>query len=425
MIWMRQHPALVSLVSLIVILGLLFATGKLQIRWSESRPQREREDKDEPVGGQKQRAAGDTVTIDRSTFEVSKLKVATVSKASLPVIFQTPGEVQLSPDRIARVTPQLAGIVSSVLKNIGDPVAKGETLCLIESAELGDARASYLAALSDHDFAERNYQRWKLLFEKGLRTQNELYAAETDFTRAKVKLESAEARLRALGFGREEIVELHQERSQAVSNRYSLRSPISGTVLERSVTVGQNIDAKDQIFFVGDLSTVWVQGVAHEVDLSQLHPGLPALVRIQASPNVSFPGKVAYLGEQLDEKTRTIPIRVVVRNSQHPTNTSQLLRPGLFTTVEVQLTSRRDVVAVPESALQSESDRSYVFVEAQPPGGNSKNSRDYSFQRRPVQLGAHADGLVEITGGLAPGERIVVQNAFLLAAEMEKSNVEE
>jgi len=422
--WVRQNLALLGLLLVLIVIGLLFGTGNLQLRWSTQHA--EREDGDEAIGSQQPRVAGDVVTIDSSTFEVSKIKLAPVGTASLPVTLQAPGEVQLSPDRMAHVTPQLAGIIRSIVKNVGETVAKGETLCVVESAELGDARASYLAALSERGFAERNYERWKLLFEKGLRTQNELYATETDFTRAKIKLESTEARLHALGFGDQAISDLKKNRSQAVSNRYALRSPISGVVLERNLTVGQNVDTKDQLFLVGDISVVWVQAVAHERDLSQLHTGLRATVHVQSMPNSSFAGTVTYLGQQVDEKTRTIPLRIVVRNSRSLANPSLVLRPGLFTTVEVDLSTRRQVRAIPESAVQTEADRSYVFVEVKPPtAGNNPNSRTYSFQRKRVALGAQANGLVEIVDGLAPGERVVVENAFLLSAEMEKSNVEE
>jgi cobalt-zinc-cadmium efflux system membrane fusion protein len=424
MIWIRQNLALFVLLLLLVVIGLLFGTGRLQLRWSAQHA--EREESDQAGESQQRRSAGDTITVDSSTFEVSKIEIAPVGTASLPVIFQTPGEVQLSPDRTAHVTPQLAGVIRSIVKNVGDTATKGETLCVIESAELGDARASYLAALSERDFAERNYQRWNLLFEKGLRTQNELYAAETDLTRAKIKLESTEARLRALGFVDQDIGDLQKNRSQAVSNRYALRSPISGSVLERNLTVGQNVDTKDQLFIVGDISVVWVQAVAHERDLAQLRTGLRAVVHIQSIPNSSFPGTVTYLGQQVDEKTRTTPMRIVVRNRAHRSNPSLVLRPGIFTTVEVTLATRREVPAIPDSAVQTESDRPYVFVELQSPtSGNNKSARTHTFQRRPVSLGAHANGRVEVVNGLTLGERVVVENAFLLTAEMEKSDVEE
>jgi cobalt-zinc-cadmium efflux system membrane fusion protein len=418
----RIRPSLATsvLLAVVIIAGLLLATGKLQFR----RGQQAEKESTEAAEAQQVRVAGDTVTLDAATFQVSKIHSAPVVTASLPVIFQAPGEVQLSPDRMAHVTPQLAGIVRSVEKNVGDTVAKEGTLCVIESAELGDARASYLGALSERDFAERNYQRWKLLFEKGLRTQNELYAAETDFTRAKIKLESAEARLRALGFGNQDIANLQRNGTGAVSNRYALRSPISGSVLERNVTLGQNVEAKDQLFLVGNLSVVWVQVVAHERDLSQLHAGISAIVRIQATPNASFPGTVTYVGQQVDEKTRTVPIRVVVKNTPSSGNLSSVLRPGMFTTVEMQLSTKRDVPAIPESAAQTESGQSFVFVEIHA-GVKGGSSRMYAFQRRPVILGAHSDGKVEIVNGLALGERVVVENAFLLTSEMKKSPVEE
>jgi cobalt-zinc-cadmium efflux system membrane fusion protein len=410
--------------AVVVVIGLLFATGKLQFAWSGH--QADREDP-EQAGAQPNRVAGDTVTLDAVTFDTAKIQTAPVATASLPVIFQAPGEVQLSPDRMAHVTPRLTGIVRSVEKNVGDTVTKGEALCVIESAELGDARAAYLGALSERDFADRNYQRWKLLFEKGLRTQNELYTAETDFTRAQIKLESSEARLRALGFGKQDIADLQKNRSVAVSNRYSLRSPMSGSVLERNLTVGQNVETKDQLFLVADLTVVWVQAVAYERDLSQIQAGMRAIVRTQAAPSASFPGTVTYVGQQVDEKTRTVPVRIVVKNPRSSRNPSGVLRPGLFITLELQRSTRRDVPGIPESAIQTESGESFVFVEVGQPAITAKpgGSTTYMFQRKPVVLGVHAGGKVEVVKGLALGERVVIENAFLLTSEMQKSNAED
>lgn len=424
MTWIKRNLAGSVLLTFLIVIGLLFASGKLRFNWAGR--QADKEGTEETGGAQPSRVAGDIVTIDTATFQVEKIQVAPVAIASLPVTFQTPGEVQLSPDRMARVTPQLPGIVRAVNKNVGDKVTRGEALCVVESTELGDARASYLGALSEHDYAERNYQRWKLLFEKGLRTQNELYVAETDLTRAKIKLESAEARLRALGFATEDIADLQKNRSGAVSNRYSLRSPISGSVLERNLTVGQNVETKDQLFLVADLSVIWVQAAAYERDLSQIQPGIRAIIRTQEAQGASFSGTVTYVGQQVDEKTRTVPIRVVVKNTRNPGTPSSVLRPGLFTTVELQLSTKRDVPAIPENAVQTESGQSFVFVEVQPATrSKGESSPTYSFQRRPVILGVHAAGKVEVVKGLDLGERVVVENPFLLTGEMEKSPVED
>src|SRR5229473_5338188 len=105
--WIRRNLAASALLAVVAIIGLFFATGNLQFNWSGH--QADKESAEEAAGAEPSRVAGDTVTVDAATFQVAKILIAPVAIGSLPVIFQAPGEVQLSPDRMAHVTPQLAG----------------------------------------------------------------------------------------------------------------------------------------------------------------------------------------------------------------------------------------------------------------------------------------------------------------------------
>jgi len=222
--------------------------------------------------------------LDEDAFRASGIRTAPVTKGSVPAFFEAPGEVQLAEDRIAHVTPQIPGVIRALYSGVGDRVAKGTPLCLIESVELGDARASYVAAYAEMRLTDRTYARWKELYDKGLRSQNEFIAAEAELTRAKLKMEASASRLHGLGIPVDEIRALEKEGSGAVSNQNMLRSPIAGSVLQRTATAGQGVTPTDQIFFVGDLSEVWVQVVAREQDLPGIKTGASAVVGGRAHP---------------------------------------------------------------------------------------------------------------------------------------------
>lgn len=434
--WIKQHVALVILLLVLGTGATLFLTGMLQLNTDRGQKTETAEKRGENEETQTpSRAQGGRVVLDEDAFRTSRIRTGPVTKGSVPVFFEAPGEVQLAEDRIAHVTPQIPGVIRVVYKGVGDRVAKGSPLCLMESVELGDARASYVAAYAEMQLTERNYARWKELYDKGLRTQNELIAAEAELTRAKLKMEAGASRLRGLAIPAEEIRALEKEGSGAVSNHYTLKSPIAGSVLQRTATAGQGVTPADQIFFVADLSEVWVQAVAHEQDLPGIKSGALALVRIPNMPEAALHGKVTYVGEQVDEKTRTVPLRVLVKNSEKTAGSQKgfLLRPGLFTNIQIQTGRRNDVLVIPLSAVQADGSETYVFVRSGTPLGDSpkpatkseKTDSGVSFERRVVELGARDARMVEVIKGLRIGQQIAVENAYLLKSEMEKSKIQD
>jgi cobalt-zinc-cadmium efflux system membrane fusion protein len=425
--WVRQRAALAVLLVVLLTGALLFLTGRLQFNRNvkEETGPPERAEEGEQVASSPNRVQGGKVVLEEDAFKLSGIRTAAVSRGSVPVLFQAPGEVQLAEDRIAHVTPQVPGVVRAVYKGVGDHVQRGAPLCLIESVDLGDAMASYVTARAEADLAEQNFARMKQLFEKGLRTQNELIAVEADRTRARLKLDSASARLRGLGLGADEIQSLANEGAKGVSNQYTLKSPIGGSVLQRNVTTGQSVAASDQVFFVGDLSEIWVQAVAQEQDLPGIRTGAPAVIRIPNLPDTVFRGRVTYIGEQVDEKTRTVPLRVLAtnRSSRGASGKDFVLRPGLFTNIEIETARRKDALVISFAAVQSEGSESFVFVQAGNTTGNPK--RTVTFERKSVELGARYGQMVEIRSGLQPGDVIANENAYLLKGELEKSKLQD
>jgi membrane fusion protein, heavy metal efflux system len=438
--WIRRHWALLALLGVLASAAVLFLNGRLQLKLGgqkESRTPPQADSGDAASGNDPSRVRGNRVELDDEAFRLSGIRIAGVTATTVPVYFQAPGEVQIAEDRIAHVTPPIAGVVREVEKGVGDRASKGSPLCSIESAELGDARSSYVLAHAETDIAERNYDRLKALFEKGLRTQNELLSAEAELTRARLKLDATNAKLRAVGAGTQEIQDLLKAGANAVSNRYPVRSPITGSVLQRNVTVGQNVATSDQMFLVADLSEVWVQAVAHEQDLPSLKQGMRTIVRVPTMPDVSVTGKLTYIAQQVDEKSRTVSLRIVARNPSPKASFNQdfLLRPGLFTNIEIETGHRKDALVIPFSAVQSDGSGEFVFVQSSTPtqaatsglqpDKRSNGESAVAFERRPVQLGVRYGQLVEVIKGLQIGERVAVENAYLLEGELEKSKMQD
>jgi cobalt-zinc-cadmium efflux system membrane fusion protein len=437
---------------LIFCVGLaagLYWAGRLRVEGNAEPPvSREapgpEERKGEPEEATRRLVEG-KVVLRREELATSGIRTAAVTTGSVAVGLHLNGEVELAEDRIARITPRIAGVVRDIHHQVGDRVARDETLCTLESMDLGGARAAYVTALAETRLAERNYRRWQQLYEKGLKTQNEFWAAENEFTRARLNRDAARSKLKALGVEDDEIRVLEQRGSAAVSNRYEVKSPLAGLILDRQhMTPGEYLDPTMQIFLVADLSEVWVIAALYEKDLPAVHVGMKGIVRVRDYPEAAFEGRVTYVGQQADEKTRTLPLRLVVRTRPGPadgrggekpsptsgTLDSFILRPDTFVTVDLETSRKRDVPVVPASAIQTLADRTVVFVRTIPPeyaepsdqsGAPPTEEEVVAFEPRVVTVGAREADRVEVLSGVALGEEVAVENAYLLKSELERA----
>jgi cobalt-zinc-cadmium efflux system membrane fusion protein len=161
------------------------------------------------------------------------------------------------------------------------------------------------------------------------------------------------------------------------------------------------------LFKVGDLARLWVVAHASERDAVRVREGTTARVTIPALPGSTVEARVTLVGRQVDAASRTIPVRLELANP------GGLLRPGMSATVALPIGGDEPLLTVPGAALQRLHDSWCVFI----PGEGEPGT----FEVRPVGRGRDLGGEVEVLSGLAAGETVVVDGAFLLKAEGEKA----
>ncbi len=345
------------LITVVVLLGLawvavLFGIGRLQLRWNrpgEAGGDPHAGEAHEGLAGEGHEGEGASrikegkLVLTSDEFKESGISTKPVAKGSVAITLRATGEVQIAENRVAHVTPRISGTIRDISKNLGDRVEAGTILCTVQSVELGEAKAAYVASLAERTLAERNFTRWKELFEKGLKTQNELWTAESDFTRAKLRLDAAANKLRAMGATPAEVEELGKGGDEAITNYYPLLSPITGEVLDRHATLGESFEVKDQVYLIADISEVWVLAAIYEKDLGLVHDGMVGRIKSLAFQG-EFQGQVTYVARRVDEKTRTVTLRLSVKNGPGGVTGERFgLRPGMFVTVDLE-TSRKDGV---------------------------------------------------------------------------------
>lgn len=338
-----------------------------------------------------------------------KLKVARISVRPLPAVLTTTGRVDFDANRLAHVSPRIPGRVHAVKASLGDDVGSGEALAVLDSIELGEAKAAFLRARAQHELARRNFEREQGLMKDNITSEREVLLAEATLREAAADLAATEQRLHLYGLEDAQIEPIRQEDPQA--SLYTLRAPFAGRVVDRHLTLGELVTPEHKVFTIADLSQVWIWIDVYERDLRQVHVDDDVAIELEAVPGMTFTGQISYLSDQVDANTRTARARVDVPNPDGR------IRPGSFARVRVSdphlaadACASPAVLAVPETAIQQDGGQSFVFVAL----------GDRRFERRDVQLGRQGSGFAEVRGGLSEGEDVVVEGAFLLRSEASK-----
>lgn len=314
------------------------------------------------------------------------------------------GEVGVNEEAYAEVGSPIAARVIRLLASPGDAVRKGQALAELQSGELGRARAAYRSAKGREELAATSLRRKRELAAERIAPAREVQEAEEEENAAAAEVQAAESALRALG------VDTGGTGGEAADpSHLLLRSPIAGIIIERHTALGQIADPARALFRVGDLSRLWLTIHAFERDAVRVPLGARTRVAFPALPGRDFYGKVTFIGRQVDAGSRTIPIRVEIANE------SGVLRPGMSATTWLPVgDAAGSILSVPSACLQRIQQSWYVFLPRE----------KGLFEMRQVGRGRDLGGEVEILSGLAAGEMVVVEGAFLLKAEAEKSRGE-
>jgi len=313
------------------------------------------------------------------------------------------GELRVNEEAYSEVGPAIPARVVRVLAAAGAGVQPGDPLVELESVEVGRARAEHVSARARSGLAREALARKRELVNDRIAAGRELQEAQAEASAADAELRAAEASLAALG------VPAAEQGKGPPDARFTLRSPLAGTVLERAVVQGQMVEPGRPLFRVGDLATLWLVVQSFERDAVRVKVGEPARIAFPALPGVDYAGRIALVGSQVDTSSRTIPIRIEVANPD------AALRPGMSATAWLPIgDAGKPMVTVPAAALQRTQDGWSVFVPR----------ADGAFDVRSVGRGRTLGSEVEVVSGLQEHETVVVEGAFLLKAELEKASGE-
>ncbi|KAB0521030.1 efflux RND transporter periplasmic adaptor subunit [Pseudomonas extremorientalis] len=337
-----------------------------------------------------------TLELTEQQIQAAGIQLAQAEPRTLSTMLVLPGEVRFDEDRTSHIIPRVAGVVESVKANLGQSVKKGELLAVIASQQISDQRSELAASERRVELARTTFQRERQLWQDKI-------SAEQDYLLARQALQEAEI---ALNNARQKMTALSGSAVLVGGNRYELRAPFAGVVVEKHLGVGEVVSETSNAFTLSDLSQVWVTFGVFPKDLNKVRVGKPVTVS-STEMGTQVQGTVAYVGNLLGEQTRTATVRISVPNPD------DAWRPGLFVSVQLATDSYPAKVTVPQAAIQTVEDKPSVFVRT--PEG---------FITRHLELGASENGYVEVRQGLDAGTQVATVGSFILKSELGKGSAE-
>jgi len=318
------------------------------------------------------------------------IETSLVSSRRLTKEIIAPGEVSVNIYRSSQVTSRIRAQIIKRYARMGDTVKAGQKLLTLTSVDMADAQSQLLVT-------DREWQRVKKLGRK--------VVSERRYIEAQVNRQQAYAKTVAYGITKLQITELlKQKDASRATGTFDLLSTQNGTVISDQFVTGQVVSPGQLLMDISDESMLWVETKINPEDVINIKPG--TLARINYASNKWLPGKVIQVHRRIDETTRTLSVRIEVNNQQ------DLIRPGQFVKVALQISEGKDVISIKKSAVMLLQGEQVVFV-----------LDGEELYPKLVETGGIRNDWVEIKNGLEKGEKVVTQGMFLLKSLLLKSQI--
>jgi cobalt-zinc-cadmium efflux system membrane fusion protein len=372
------------------------------------------------------------------------IQLAPVEPALVREIVPASGAIVFDADRVSNVSVPVPGRVWRVEArgNVGQPVKQGDLLALVEAAEVGRAKAEFLQTLGQLDLKQRTLERLSPGAQQGVISDARFQQAEAELRATRVRLVAAQQALVNLGLptsteqlrglapeevgrriqflGLPEAAVRDLDPRTTTANLIPVRAPFDGMVIGRHAALGATADPTKSLFIVADPRRLWLTLHVPQDSLKPFRERDPRRLllgkAVQFVPDGTveeIAGTITWVSSQVDEKTRTLPVRADLPNPQGR------LRANTFGAGRIVL-RREQAMVVPTEAVHWEGGCHIVFVWDK---NSSASNAPKVFHVRTVVPGVQDGGKTEIIAGLLPGERVAAQNSGYLRSQLLKGNI--
>ncbi|MFC0252023.1 efflux RND transporter periplasmic adaptor subunit [Massilia consociata] len=329
----------------------------------------------------------DFVALSDQQIKAAGIEIMSVRQSFAGAV-EAPAVIAADPKHAAVVSSAVGGRVVEVRRNLGDPVARGDVLAVIESRDVAQLRADVEIAKRQYELSQATFAREERLFGEKVTSRQEFEIARNAAQEARTRLRLAEQQLAAAG-----------GTGGGQLNRLMLRSPIKGNVTARQIALGDIVAPDAHLFEVADLNEL-------AVELS-LSPNDAARVTVGTAVDVSTDGRtgagrITHVSRVLDPATRQVRAIARLSNGQGSWRIGETVRAS----IALEGGTSGTQLAIPRTAVQTVEDQPSVFVREKE-----------GFAIKHVVLGGNAAGYVKVMSGLDGKEQIAVSNTYLLKAE--------
>ncbi|GJL55501.1 MAG: PTS cellobiose transporter subunit IIB [Nitrospirales bacterium] len=332
-----------------------------------------------------------------------RIRTETAIERLTPHIVTAPGHVAVDLTQVAKVSSRIPGQIERVLGKLGDQVAQGQPLATIESLMLDELIQEYLVAKAKGDVAKTNFKRTQQLLDENIVSKRRFFEDRGRYLEAQAVYQHVREKLLNMGLTPKELHQL-EHGSHLEGHQYILRAPLSGTIVDQQVVLGQGVTSGEELFEIVDTSRVWIFANLPieqarrftEGDQGKVIPrgGTPIMTRL------------TYIAPVAEGTTRTVRVRFDVDN------THGRLKPNEY--VEVQLVDeQRPMLSIPNTAVTMVDGKRGVFIQ-------KETGYEFVF----VDIGHEGGGFVEITRGMKVGNQVVTKGVFDLKNAMLEGSIE-
>ena len=321
------------------------------------------------------------VRIDSAVEQSIGVKLAKAEVREISRAIKTAGRVTYDERKIVRVESKTKGWIEKLyVDSTGQTVKNHDYLLEIYSPELVATSEEFILALSYRDAILKS------------NIDNVVKGGES-------LLEASRRRLQFFDVPEHQIKEM--EKTRKVKKTLHIHSPVNGVVTDKNVVTGMYVSPGMVLYTIVDLTTVWVIAEIYEYEIPWVKEGQKVSMELRSMPGKVFRGKVAYIYPYMEEKTRTVQVRMEFENPNLE------LKPEMYADVEILSDVRKKGIAVPKGAVIRSGSRSLVVL--------SRGSGLY--EPRVVQLGSEGREYFEVMKGIKEGDEVVTSANFLLDSE--------
>lgn len=344
-----------------------------------------------------------------TTEQITEAKIETLlsTPKTLHLTVSVPAKIAINEQRQAQVVAKVTGTVTQINKNIGEPVLADENLAVLESKEIAEAKAAYLTALKREELATQTLNSEKVLKEKKILSEQEYLNTLLAAKEALINLEIATQQLYILGMNEKDIKGLDQESLRSLRT-YEIKSPLTGTVIEKDIALGALINSDQLVYTIADLDTVWVELGVSANDLPKMKLGNKILINPIKGESQNAEAIITQLSPVIDEETRTATAIASLPNQ------SKIWFPGSYVCANVIVDEINVPVAVLKEAVHNDDDGSFIFI-----------PHENGFEKKDVTTGKSDNTFIEIVSGLEPNSPYAATKTFLLKAELGKLDADD